>query len=146
MAEIMGVDCILARNSGSYGSPTWSTVSIARDVSLNMERKAGDTSKRGGGGHASELVGNSDTGVEFEVIYDPTDTQFIALQAAYMAKTVVEFAIANGTIATTGTNYLRAHFQLHKFSRTEPLDDASKVSCMIKVAPNANATPIFVTT
>ena len=56
-----------------------------------------------------------------------SDADFAALLTAYQNRTMVEFAFADGVIATSGTKYFRIECKLFEFSRNEALEDAKKL-------------------
>jgi hypothetical protein len=150
MAEKSGFSGIFARNTGTYGTPTWTTVTIVRDLTITLEAAEADVSSRGSRfkRYIATLI---EFGVELEFIYDPANASYVAMLAAAIANppTTIEFAVADGTIATSGTQYVRFHAQVFGMGRSEPLEDGMTNSCMLKPTPNSNdtlAAASFVTT
>jgi hypothetical protein len=107
-------------NSATYGSPTWVLVTLARDVNINTTAEEGDSSSR-----VSELGTTEPTltriAIDFELINDPANADIILLDTRFLAKTLTEFAFADGPIATTGTTYRRLETKLFEASEGQPL-------------------------
>lgn len=139
-----GYQCKLYRNTATWDTPTWSEVDIARDVGLNMQRAEGDMSVR-----ASEfkefLLGQIDAGVDVELVWDPSDTNFDALLSAFLNNTAVELLILDGAVTTAGSEGLRATWAVAQFPRAEPLDDGAKTAMTIKPRYNGTNKPTWYT-
>lgn len=60
------------------------------------------------------------------------DADFIAIQTAFLAKTLVAMAFLDGAAATTGKQGFVANFAVTNFSRNEPLEEAVTVSVTLK--------------
>jgi hypothetical protein len=84
------------------------------------------------------------TTLEFQMVYDPTDTDLVAIEAAYEARTVLDFAAADDDITTDGTRYLRFDGQVFNFTQTESLEEAVMVSVTIKPTFSANAPAVVI--
>ena len=52
-----GIDLVTARNTGTYGSPVWSTLTGVRDQTLGAERTKIDDKVRGVSGVAAYVAG-----------------------------------------------------------------------------------------
>ena len=119
-----GAECILAYNSGSFGSPTWTTLTRAVDVDWDAPVTWGNISSRFSL-WAMEIKALQGLTVNFGYRRRAgvSDAVFTAIRGyAFGARTKQELAIADGVIATTGTQYIRATYQF-EMSRTEPLED-----------------------
>lgn len=147
MAEKLGNTGILYRNTGTYGTPVWDAIPLVRDLTLTMEASEADASSRASRFklYMSAMI---EISLEADLIYDPASTDYTTLRDAIVANppTTVEFAVADGVIATTGTQYLRFHGHVFNLGRSEPLEDAMTNNFMAKPCPNVNANPVFVTT
>lgn len=117
------LDCNLYINTGTYGSPTWAELTLARDVTLNRSRAEGDDSSRAYG-QASTVVGLDSVEITAQAIYELADTAFAAFKSAYEGRTVIEIAMMDGPIATTGTKGKRVDVVVTGFNRAEPLAGA----------------------
>lgn len=139
MAFVLGMNAKLYRNTGSYGSPTWDEVTNVRDVTLNLETGEADVTTRGNNGWRATVATLRDASVEFEMVWDTTDTDFTAIQQAFLNNTTIEFAVMDGNIATSGNQGLRATMMVTSFSRNEALEEALTVSVTIKPTFATNA-------
>lgn len=138
MATRLGLDCKLYRNAGSYNSPDWREVGNVRDVTLNLEKGEADVTTRANNGWRAIAGTLKDGTVEFEMVWDTSDSNFTALQSAYFGNTQVEMAVMDGSINTIGSQGLRATFEVMNFSRNEALEEAVTVSVTLRVARATN--------
>ena len=65
--------------------------------------------------------------VEFEMIWDTADSGFTAIQQAYFGNSALSLFVSDGD-----GNGLDADFVVTSFSRSEPLEEALKVSVTCK--------------
>lgn len=145
MAYKLGINCKLYRNTNTYASPTWVEVENVRDLTKSFERGESDLTTRGyaaGGWEATVAVLLSGT-VDFGMVYDSADVDFVALEDAFYANTAVEFAMCDGAITTTGTKGLRATFSIMKFGENQPLKEGVTVDVSMKVSYATNAPSRF---
>ena len=110
---VIGRECNLYYNSGSYASPTWTMVTRAIDVAYTISSERGNVSSRVS---IWKMEAKALNGLELTFGYRyrqlVTDAVFDALRPMALSNTKVEFAVCDTTIATTGAEYLRATFQL----------------------------------
>lgn len=119
-----GREAILAYNSGTFGTPTWTTITRAIDVDIQAPATWGDISSRFSiwKMEVKALIGLI-VNFGYRRRQGVSDTVFTALRGyAFGANTKQELAVADGVIATTGTQYVRATYQF-EWSRGEPLED-----------------------
>lgn len=144
MPARIGQTHILARNTGTAGSPTWNPIAGAQDVTLAATADAQEISTR-----ASRireyLAGMLDFTVSFTLPYDTADDDYLALRDAFFNGTPLDLAVSDGPIATSGTQYYRFGFVVSDFSRSEPLNGAVTVNVELKPSPMTGVTPAFVT-
>ena len=139
MAYVLGKDAKLYHNSGSYASPTWVEIENVRDLSLSMERADTDITTRGGGGWRQSVATLADGSVDFQMVWDTSDTDFTAIKDAFTGASTIEFLILDGSQAVAGSQGLRATMAVTGFSRNEGLEDALTVDVSLKTAYAANA-------
>lgn len=144
MADKLGLEMKLYRNTGTYAAPVWDEVPNVKDLEQNLEKARADVTTRAGNGWRQQRGTLKDGGSSFQMLYDTADTDFTALQTAYDGNTTIEFAFADGDIATSGTEYIRMTCDIFNFSRTENLEEGVMVNVEIGSAPAANA-PSFET-
>lgn len=142
--EKIGLDAKLYRSGGEWGSGSWSEITSARDVTLNLEQGTAEVAKRGMS-WKQYLAALKDASIEFELAYDGSDANFTALKTAFMDGTKVEMAVMDGDIAATGSQGLHAEMIVTNFSRNEPLEEILTVSVTLKPAASEHE-PEWMTT
>ncbi|MCA9173015.1 MAG: hypothetical protein KDB14_00800 [Planctomycetales bacterium] len=138
MAVKLGLDAKLFHNTGSYATPTWDEITNVRDLTLNLEAGEADVTTRGNAGWRATVATLKDGSIEFEMVWDSEDTDFIAIRDAFLNKTAVELAVLDGDVVASGSQGLRASFMVTSFSRNEPLEEAITVSVTMKPTYSAN--------
>ncbi len=136
---------IYYRSAGTYASPTWSEITLAKDVTLNLEKSDVDVTTRGSGGFTEYADGLIDASVEFSMLYDTADSAFSAFESAFFNKTSVDMAIMDGDVSTTGSEGLRAIMMVGSFTRNETLGEALMVDISLKPVQNDDANPSWYT-
>lgn len=139
----VGGEAKLYYNAGSYGSPDWTEIQNCGDVDVPDSRTAVAAPTRDQWPFVGHLNGSRVTGLAWTSNKNrgSSDTAIAAMVAAYDAGTVIEFAVADGDIATTGTNYRRIECIVNKADSSEPLDGAVTWSFEAKFALNASHLP-----
>lgn len=131
MGHQVGLDMNLYYNNNTFASPSWIELTDVRDLTGPDSFSEADVSRRLSGRKQTE-PGLRDISIEWEMVYDVTDTGFALIQTRYYARTLIEFALANDNIVTTGTEYLRVECKLFKFERNEGLEGANLYSVVAK--------------
>ena len=139
MANVLGMNCKLYRNTGTYASPTWNEVVNVKDLTLNLEKGEADVTTRGNDGWRATEGTLKDGSIEFQMVWDTDDADFTAIQGGYFDGTDIEFAVMDGDITDAGSQGLRATMQITSFSRSEPLEEAVSVSVTAKPTYSDNA-------
>ncbi len=130
--HVMGKDAKLVRNTGTWASPTHNTIDNCRDLTLSDSMTEVDVSARDGGGFELTDVGLQKLELSFQMVGDYSDADFVALQTAYYARTPILIATASGTIATSGTQYVKMGAKVVKFEKGEELDGVTMFDITIK--------------
>jgi len=140
---LMGFDGVLQRNTGTYGSPTWSACTNIRNLSVKYEPTEVDVTRRGSGGYVETETGLVATSIEFDLmlIKDengafPADIN--ALVDAAIGQTSIELAATDLPIASEGAEGLRATCKLFGLTRAEQLTDGMSVTLTAKPTYAAN--------
>src|SRR5262245_2768193 len=102
MAAKVGLNCKAYRNTGNFASPVWNEITIARDLTINLTKDDADSSVRGQTWR-TRLSTLKDAQVDLNVLHDPSVDDYNVLRDAFLNDTVIDFAFADGAIATTGT-------------------------------------------
>lgn len=139
MSFKLGLDCKLYENEGTWASPTWTERSNVRDLTLNLEKGEADLTTRANNGWRATVGTIKDASLEFDIVWDTEDAFFTALKDAYLNGTNIDLAAMDGAIATSGSQGLRAEWQVTSFSRSEPLEEGVTVSVTLKPAYSDNA-------
>jgi hypothetical protein len=132
MGFVLGLNCKAYRNTGTYVTPVWDLVDNIKDLTLNLDKSETDITTRASSGWVERAGVLKDASVDFEMVWDPADTDFTALLASYTANTGVGMLFLDGLIATVGSQGLRATMEVFKFSRNEQLTEAVKASVTMK--------------
>lgn len=109
--NLVGRDCYAYYNAGTFAVPTWTLVTRIIDLTYQMPAEWADVSSRLS---LWKMEAKALNGLQVSFGYrykNGTDTVFAALRGYAMGVTKQELAIADGVIATTGTQYLRATYQ-----------------------------------
>lgn len=141
----VGFSCVLATNTGDFEDPVWDDVDNVRDATLNIESTEADASRRGGGGFAEAIQGLHQCGIEFDLAYDPDDSQYTRIRSGMLARTPIEVLALDGPVSEAGSQGLHATMAVFTNNRNEPLDDTVTISVTMKPTPNANHTPEWYT-
>ena len=132
MSVKLGMDAKLYRNNGTYEVPDWVDMTNVKDLTLNLESGEADVTTRANNGWRATAATLKDGSVEFEMVWDPEEDGFTAIQQAYFGNTSIEFAVMDGDITVPGTQGLRATMSITSFTRNEPLEEAMTVSVTAK--------------
>lgn len=141
----LGQDCkIYYCVAGIGGTPEWSELGNVREVNTNCQKGEADVTTRGNNGWKATAGTTKDASIDFEMVWDPGNAGFTAIQTAFMANSTIGIAAMDGPIATAGSQGLWADCAVTNFSRQEPLEGAVTVKVTVKPTYSANA-PIWKT-
>jgi hypothetical protein len=143
MAKKVGLSCKLFRNTGTYGVPVWTEITITRDVTLALEAGEAEANSRANT-FREYLQALKDAGIEFDALYDSADTGFIALKDAYFNNTTLDVVALDGA-AATGAEGLRIICIVTNMSRNEPLEETVTNNFTLKPTPNDDSGPAWFT-
>lgn len=146
MSVKLGMEAKIYRNTGTHGTPTWTILSNVKDVTLNLEKGEADVTTRANNGWKATVGTLKDGSIEFEMVWDPADAGFTAIQTAYFAGTSIELLALDGAYDATGSQGLRATMAITNFTRSEPLEEAITVKVTAKPTYSANAPEWFTAT
>lgn len=130
MSFVLGMDSVLGYDdTGLEDGETFVVAPNVRDLSLNMDKSTADVTTRGNNGFRA-LVGTLREGqVEFQMVYDTAEAGFQAFHDAFFltAKNVIGLFVADGTLATIGTQGLKGDFMVTGFKVGQELENANMV-------------------
>lgn len=139
MAEIRGIDCKVYYNTGTYGSPTWAEWSCVRDTTFNLTFDEVDATCRGGGGYRQSAITLSSIEVTGNAIKEKSDASFVAIEAAAVAKTVLDVLVMDGPVDDDDSDGWRMDAQIFSWTENQPYEDIVTVDFTLKPARSANA-------
>jgi hypothetical protein len=125
MAYKLGLDAKIFH--GTAGQQASTEMTNVTDVTLNLETGEADITTRAAEGWRITAATLKEASVEFEMIWDTEDSGFNAIQQAYFANSALSLFVSDGD-----GNGLDADFVVTSFSRSEPLEEALKVSVTCK--------------
>lgn len=144
MSIVFGVNCKLYRNDGDYETPDWQLVPGVKDLKLPLAASEADVTTRLNAGYKASEPVMVDTGVEFEMPWDPADADLSEFEDAFFARTALEMLVLDGPLETLGSQGLRATMKVFDFSRDESLENAAMVTIKMKPCLAANAPSWYV--
>ncbi len=105
----IGAKAVAYRNTGTYGTPTWTAITNVRDASVAYPWDLVDASIR-----ATRVKLYAPTQIDFAVSLtvrcDDLDAGYQALLAAAQEGTTIDMLIMDGLISVEGSAGVRAHF------------------------------------
>jgi len=139
MSFQLGMRGKLYRNTGTYGVPVWEEIDNVKDLTLNLEKAEADVTTRANDGWRAKLGALKDASIDYEMVWDTEDPNFEAVKDAWFDDTLIDMAVMDGDIATSGSQGLRAEMAVLTFTREEPLEEAMKASVNLVPGYSVNA-------
>jgi hypothetical protein len=134
-AKKRGYDGNVYRNTGSHASKVWNQVAGAMDIKVNDTATTFNASDRASAVE-KELPATYKWGIEFKMLVDLSDADFLALRTAYRAGTAIDLWFADGPEDTVGVSGPNAEWLITEFGADAPLTDGMSVS--VKCVPHGN--------
>lgn len=128
-----GIGCGLYRNTGTYGTPTWTIQSLVQSVTLNCPWDFSDANSRAS---AVKLYGKSLVDIAVQVTFraDDADAGWQAFIDAHWSRTtVLDLLILNGLISVEGVMGVRGEFLCSLAS--EPQDIGGSIISTFDLKP-----------
>ena len=141
MSTILGLDCELFHNSGTYGTPTWGACNAVKDASFEIAVNEVDASRRGSGGWRLNVTTLKEATLNVTFIKDKADAVFTAIEAAFQANTAMELVVYDGGNAS-GSDGLDAMWQVTQWNETQDLEGVVQIEATMRVAPSTTAFPL----
>jgi len=98
MATSTGRECTLNINTGTYGSPVWAPVTIAKDVTISRSVNKLEDNCRAAGAYKQYLPGLIDLSVDLEVCHRNTDSNWVLIENAIENGTTLDISIVDNTM------------------------------------------------
>lgn len=125
MGTKLGLECKLYR--GAAGATANTEMTNVTNVSLSLEKGEADITTRAADGWKMSAATLKEASIEFEMLYDPQDADFLAIQSAYFGNTALAFFISDGS-----GGGLDCDCVITNFSIDQSLEEAVKVSVTLK--------------
>jgi len=129
MSLVLGLDAKLFR--GAAGTQAATEVTNVKDLTLTLESGEANVTTRATSGWKASVATLKDASLEFGILYDTEDADFLAFQTAYFSNEPMALFISDGE----GSG-LDADFSITGFTVEQPLEEAIAVS--IKAKPTSS--------
>lgn len=130
----MSVAFVLGMNAKAYygvaGSSANTEMGNVRDLTLTLEAGEADVTTRSNSGWRATAPTLRECTVEFEMVWDPTDTGFTAIRTAFLSSGLIALKILD----KAGGQGPDGDFAITSFTRNEPLEEALTVSVTAKLS------------
>jgi len=146
MATKLGMNCkayftanpLASADAAGVGLLTFTLMGNITNVTLNLETGESDVTVRANNGWRATEATLKDGSVEFEMIWNDSDTAFTAIKNKWADPQTVDLTcmFLTGSEDTVGEEGLVSEFSVTNFTRDESLEEAVKVSVTLK--PKAN--------
>lgn len=143
-AVLRGKDKTLARNTGTYASPTWAEVDHTKDVTHNGTSVEADATDADSTSVETVVIATSEE-ITGQLRYADANADYLAIRDAFFARTATEFAIFRGDMTVNGTKGRRMTCQVTQFQESYPQDGILIADFTLKPTPNANNQPEDIT-
>ena len=131
---ILGKDAKIYQGAAAAALSALTEMSNVKDVTLNLEAGDTDITTRANSGWRATAPTLRECSCEFEMVWNPADTGFAAIKAAFLAGTAIELAVLDQARETTGAQGPKGSFAITSFSRKEALEEAITVSVTAKLS------------
>ena len=122
---ILGLNCVLYR--GTAGQTASTEMTNVKDVELNLTTGEADITTRAANGWRAYAATLKEASLTFQMNYDAADTDFTAIQTAFMNNSAISFLVGDDK-----GNGLDADFVITEFNIPQPLEEAVTVSVTAK--------------
>jgi hypothetical protein len=125
--------------AGISETPTWTELSIVKDVTLSLKPDETDVTTRANAGFKAAMPTLMDSNIEFEMPWDTDNTGFKALLTAFNSRTVIGIACMDADITAAGSQGRVADMAIMDFTRSEKLSDVITAKVTLKPGYSVNA-------
>ena len=125
---------------GQSGGGAWTPLNNVRDVKTPLTKAEADVTTRENNGWEATTGTLRSGSVEFDMIYDPENAAYAAIQSAFLTDgAIIGLQVLDGE----GGHGLQADFEIMDISRSEPLKEAMTVSVTAKIT-RSDTPPSFI--
>ena len=125
MATKLGLYCKLYR--GAAGATANTEMKNVTNVQLSLETGEADITTRAANGWKMSVATLKEASIEFEMLYDPEDADFLAVQSAFFNNTALAIFVSDGS-----GGGLDCDCSVTGFDIDQGLEEAVKVSVTLK--------------
>lgn len=113
---------------GTAGGTPSTEVLNCKDLSANLSVSLADITTRGSGGWREQAAALKELELEWKMLVDPDDADYVAVSAAFHAGTPLALGVTPGT-----SGGLVGDFVISEFGEEQPLEDA--IAITVKAVP-----------
>lgn len=124
--------------AGIGGTPTWVLAPNLKNVTLTIAGKEVDLTTRANNGLAAVGVSVKDLAIEADMPLDPTDTDYLAFESAFINKSILGLAVMSGVVTAVGSRGPWVDCLVTKFDRDEQAEGAMDIKLTFKPTKSAN--------
>lgn len=121
----LGLNCKIFR--GTAGSQAQTEMKNVTNVTLNLTNGEADITTRASNGWRSIAITLTEASIDFEMLHDPADADYVAIKSAFFSKTPIAIFVTDGNGSGLDTDAF-----VTSFTRDESLEEAVKYSVTIK--------------
>lgn len=142
-AFILGRNAELAyKVGGQSAGGAWNVITNCKDVTPSGETVEADVTTRGSGKFTQTVPVRINMEVTFQMVWDPEDEAFAAIQDAWYNQAVIGFRTLDKAVGDGGRGWA-FDAGVTNFSKAEPLDGVQMVDVTIKPTRSDTAvTPV----
>lgn len=144
MATLLGKDAYLAWGDPPSGiGETAEDIDVTaldeidnvKDLSTDFSASEADITTRGSDGWRETMAALRESTVTFQMVWEPGDDAFDAIQEAFLDNELLAFAVLDQAPGTPDNSQgLVGNFSITNFSQTQNLEEAQMVDVTIKLA------------
>lgn len=128
----LAASVLTGADSSDVEGADWDEIDNVRDLTCDLSTGEADVTTRANSGWRQTAATLKEGSVEWEMVWKPGDQGFEDIKDAWLGGSEVALAVMDGDIDTNGSQGLVSNFTITNFTRTEPLEDAIKVSVTAK--------------
>lgn len=130
----IGNDMKAYHNTGTNGSPTWVEMKQIGDVTVDLNVGEAEVDLRESN-WILNLPAKLSAGINIALASNPgMTTVFDVLRTNFFARTIKQYAICNGVLATTGTEYFKAFCLISSFPWAQPTQEMASHDMTLALA------------
>lgn len=146
----LGLDAVLAYDdgmeSGTWATPSWTEIAYCKDVNFDLSKAMADVTTRAANGWRQRKGTLKEGTVSFQYKHVDGDDVFDDLWDSFINGTRFIAFVADGPVATAGTEGLKAWMEVSKMAQAQPLEDAIMWDVELVIADSVAAqTPAYIT-